>query len=83
MAPAMRGSANPVTAADLARAAPGTVLPFAMHPDVAVVVDPTLFDQRGLYFNAARLDRSVRLDTDDYRHIVEQARIEPITHRDK
>jgi Ala-tRNA(Pro) deacylase len=54
-----------------------------MHPDVAVVVDPTLFDQRGLYFNAARLDRSVRLDTDDYRHIVEQARIEPITHRDK
>jgi len=60
------GFVDPDTAERLARTVPGTVLPFPMHQDVDLVVDPRVLDQPFLYFNAARLDRSVRLLTSDY-----------------
>ena len=60
------GFCDPVTAERLARAVSGAVLPFAMDPDVELVVDPGVVRNRRLYFNAARLDRSVSLATPDY-----------------
>lgn len=65
------GFTDPGTAADLARAEPGTVLPFVMDPSVELVVDPQLLAQERLYFNAARLDRSVSLATCDYSKIAQ------------
>jgi Ala-tRNA(Pro) deacylase len=54
------------TAVRLARAVPGTVLPFAVAPDVELVADPDVIGQPQLYFNAARLDRSLVMSGADY-----------------
>jgi Ala-tRNA(Pro) deacylase len=50
----------------LAGSVTGTVLPFAFHPDLELIVDPVLLENDELYFNAARLDRSMVLKTNDY-----------------
>jgi len=50
----------------LAGSVAGTVLPFALHPDLALVADPSLQDHGEIFFNAARLDQSVALRTADY-----------------
>ncbi|MGN9906866.1 YbaK/EbsC family protein [Phytohabitans sp. LJ34] len=50
----------------LAGSASGTILPVSFHPDLELVVDPALVAHPEIFFNAARLDRSVALDTDDY-----------------
>jgi len=50
----------------LAGSASGTILPFSFHDDLTLVVDPALLKHPELYFNAARLDRSLALDTGDY-----------------
>lgn len=50
----------------LAGSASGTILPVSFHPDLELVVDPGLFTHQEIFFNAARLDRSVALATDDY-----------------
>lgn len=63
------GFCDPDTAERLARAVPGTVLPFAMDPSVELIVDPDLLDHARVYFNAARLDRSIGLATADYNRI--------------
>jgi Ala-tRNA(Pro) deacylase len=42
------------------------VLPFAFNPELELVVDPSLLQNDELYFNAARLDRSMVLKTCDY-----------------
>ncbi|HEX8693694.1 MAG TPA: YbaK/EbsC family protein [Longimicrobium sp.] len=55
------------TAERLAGSASGTILPFSFHPELELVADPALFDLGEIYFNAARLDRSLALDTRDYR----------------
>ncbi len=44
----------------------GTVLPFAFNPELELVVDPSLSRADELFFNAARLDRSVALNSTDY-----------------
>jgi Ala-tRNA(Pro) deacylase len=44
----------------------GTVLPFAFHPDLILVADPAITSHYELFFNAARLDRSMALRTSDY-----------------
>ncbi|MCP3799922.1 YbaK/prolyl-tRNA synthetase associated domain-containing protein [Allokutzneria sp. A3M-2-11 16] len=61
----------------LAGSASGTILPFTWHPDLELIVDPALAEQDELFFNAARLDRSIALSTNDYIAIT-QPRIEPI-----
>jgi len=71
------GFCDAATAERLARAVPGTVLPFVMHPDVELVVDPAVLEQPRLYFNAARLDRSVALAAADYARIARPA-VHPI-----
>jgi Ala-tRNA(Pro) deacylase len=44
----------------------GTVLPFAFHPDLILIADPSIAQFEELFFNAARLDRSMALRTADY-----------------
>jgi Ala-tRNA(Pro) deacylase len=53
-------------AEELAGSVSGTVLPFSYHPRLELIADPTLLDSPELFFNAARLDRSIALVTDDY-----------------
>ncbi|MFG6201931.1 YbaK/prolyl-tRNA synthetase associated domain-containing protein [Nonomuraea sp. JJY05] len=64
-------------AEELAGSMSGTVLPFSYDPRLELIADPALLDQPELYFNAARLDRSVALATDDYVRLAEP-RVAPI-----
>lgn len=50
----------------LAGSVAGTVLPFAFHPDLTLIADPLLLEHAEIFFNAARLDRSIALRTADY-----------------
>ncbi len=50
----------------LAGSPAGTILPFAFHPDLELMVDPALLQHDEIFFNAARLDRSMALKTSDY-----------------
>jgi len=58
--------ASPDIAERLAGSATGTVLPFSFNPELELVVDPSLLENDEIYFNAARLDRSMVLKTSDY-----------------
>jgi Ala-tRNA(Pro) deacylase len=60
------GFASPERAEELAASAVGTVLPFSFDPRLELIADPSIREHDVLYFNAARLDRSVALATDDY-----------------
>jgi Ala-tRNA(Pro) deacylase len=59
----------------------GTILPFSFDPELELIVDPALLDGDEIFFNAARLDRSLALDGRDYAAIA-QPRLEPIAQRD-
>jgi Ala-tRNA(Pro) deacylase len=72
--------ASPDAAERLAGSVVGTVLPFSFHPDLQLVADPTLLDHDELFFNAARLDRSLALRTADYVRLAEP-RVAPIAER--
>jgi Ala-tRNA(Pro) deacylase len=50
----------------LAGSVAGTILPFSFNPELELVVDPSLLENDEIYFNAARLDRSIVLKTNDY-----------------
>jgi Ala-tRNA(Pro) deacylase len=50
----------------LTRCVSGSIIPFTADPELALVVDPELLEHDELYFNAARLDRSIALRTTDY-----------------
>ncbi|WP_052397111.1 YbaK/EbsC family protein [Streptomyces sp. NRRL F-5123] len=50
----------------LAGSVSGTVLPFSFDEKLELVVDPGLLEHDTLYFNAARLDRSLALSAKDY-----------------
>src|SRR5205814_8531400 len=66
----MRGTyvafASSEIAERLASSVAGTILPFSFNPELEVVVDPSLLENDEIYFNAARLDRSMALKTSDY-----------------
>lgn len=55
----------------LAGSVSGTILPFSFHPDLELVVDPALLEHPEIFFNAARLDRSLALNTEDYLRIAD------------
>ena len=44
----------------------GSIPPISFDPDLQVIVDPEVLSHNELYFNAARLDRSIALATGDY-----------------
>jgi len=50
----------------LAGSVAGTVLPFAFNSDLILIADPSITAHEELFFNAARLDRSIALRTSDY-----------------
>ncbi len=53
----------------LAGSVTGTILPFSFHRELELIVDPSLLAQDEIYFNAARLDRSMALTTSDYARV--------------
>lgn len=55
-----------------------TVLPLSFDPALELVVDPGLLTHPEIYFNAARLDRSLALNTEDYIRVADP-RVHPIT----
>ncbi|MFE7070234.1 YbaK/EbsC family protein [Streptomyces sp. NPDC057620] len=63
------GFSDAATAERLARSVPGTVLPFSFDADLEVVADPDVVAQPRLYFNAARLDRSLVVSGADYERL--------------
>lgn len=60
------GFAPPDRAEDLAASVVGTVLPFAFDPRLELIADPEIRGFGELFFNAARLDQSIALNTEDY-----------------
>jgi len=72
--------ASPEIAERLAGTVAGTVLPFAFSPELELFVDPSLLENDEIYFNAARLDRSMALRTRDYIDLA-KPRIERIARR--
>ncbi|MFF9274432.1 YbaK/EbsC family protein [Streptomyces griseosporeus] len=73
--------ASQETAEDLAGSASGTILPFSFDERLELIVDPALLTHEEFFFNAARLDRSLALNTEDYRAIAEP-RVERIALAD-
>jgi Ala-tRNA(Pro) deacylase len=69
--------ASPEIAERLAGSVSGTILPFSFHPELELIVDPSLLKNDELYFNAARLDRSMVLGTKEYVELA-QPRLEQI-----
>jgi Ala-tRNA(Pro) deacylase len=65
------GFATPEVAERLAGSVSGTILPFSFDPELELVVDPALLEEEEIFFNAARLDRSLALRSADYRTIAE------------
>jgi Ala-tRNA(Pro) deacylase len=72
--------ASPDVAERLAGSVTGTVLPFAFSSSLELIVDPSLLENDELYFNAARLDRSMVVKTRDYLALA-KPRIERIAER--
>lgn len=60
------GFASPDTAQQLTGCVMGSVPPFALNPELAIVVERDLLSNDTLFFNAGRLDRSMELDTKDW-----------------
>ncbi|MBN9487104.1 MAG: YbaK/prolyl-tRNA synthetase associated domain-containing protein [Alphaproteobacteria bacterium] len=60
------GFASPETAQALTGCVMGAVPPFALNPDLAIVVEEDLLANETLFFNAGRLDRSMELATKDW-----------------
>jgi Ala-tRNA(Pro) deacylase len=58
--------ATPEIAEKLAGSVSGTILPFSFNPELELIVDPLLLKNEEIFFNAARLDRSMALKTVDY-----------------
>lgn len=73
--------ASPEIAERLAGSPPGTVLPFSFTTELEVVVDPSLLENDEIYFNAARLDRSMALKARDYAAVA-RPRLARIARRD-
>lgn len=59
----------------------GTILPFSFSEELELMVDPALLQNEDLYFNAARLDRSMVLNAADYARVA-KPRLENIALSD-
>ncbi|HET6501521.1 MAG TPA: YbaK/EbsC family protein [Amycolatopsis sp.] len=61
------------TAERLTGSRSGTILPFAVNPELRLVVDPALLAHDEIYFNAGALDKSLALRVEDYVALAEPA----------
>ena len=50
----------------LAGSVAGTILPFSFEGELELIADPSVMENEEIYFNAARLDRSMALNAKDY-----------------
>lgn len=66
--------ATPEIAEKMAGCVSGTILPFFFTPELELIVDPKLLEHEELFFNAARLDRSMALKTSDYLRLAKPRR---------
>ena len=66
----------------LAGSVAGTILPFSFNPELELIVDPSLLESDELYFNAARLDRSLALKTSDYQMVGRPRLVRIVGNRD-
>ena len=73
------GFAPPEKAERLTGTVTGTVIPFSFDTQLALVVDPGLLAYEEIFFNAARLDRSIGLRTRDY-FALSHPRVATIAH---
>jgi Ala-tRNA(Pro) deacylase len=71
--------ASPEIAESMSGSVAGTILPFSFHPDLELIVDPSLIKNEEIFFNVARLDRSMVLKTADYLKLA-RPRIERIAN---
>jgi Ala-tRNA(Pro) deacylase len=71
------GFASTETAEALARSVSGTVLPWSLDRELELIADPSVLDVPVLYFNAARLDVSVAVSSQDWA-VLARPRLEPI-----
>lgn len=74
------GFAATEVAEKLAGSVAGTVLPFTFKEELGLIVDRQIANSEWMYFNAARLDRSLKLATVDYLAIT-KPRLESIAVR--
>lgn len=58
--------ATPEIGERLAGSVVGAILPFSFNSELELIVDPSLLENEEIFFNAARLDRSMALKTSDY-----------------
>jgi Ala-tRNA(Pro) deacylase len=72
--------ASPDIAESLSGSVVGTVLPFSFDERLELLVDSTVLEPEEIFFNAARLDRSLALRTADYKRIA-NPRIERLAAR--
>ena len=70
--------ADTARAEQLAGSVSGTVLPISYHPQLELIADPALLAHPELFFNAARLARSIALASEDYVRLA-APRVEAIT----
>lgn len=61
----------------LAGTAVGTIPPFSFDEELELIVDPEVLEFPEVFFNAARLDRTIALSGADYRAIA-APRVEPV-----
>jgi Ala-tRNA(Pro) deacylase len=64
-------------AEELAGSESGTVLPYTFDPRLELIADPALLGLPEIFFNVARLDRSLALNTSDWQRTA-QPRLERI-----
>jgi Ala-tRNA(Pro) deacylase len=65
------GFATPSIAEELGRTVSGTILPFPLDDRLELIVDPRVLATPELFFNAARLDRSLAVRADDFARIAQ------------
>jgi Ala-tRNA(Pro) deacylase len=58
--------ASPAVAEELAGSVSGTILPFSFRPELELLADPGVLLHEEIFFNAARLERSMALKTSDW-----------------
>lgn len=68
--------ASPKEVMELTQCVFGAIPPFSFHPDLKLVVDPMLFQlEKEIVFNAGSLERSILLNAEDYRRMMQPEQI--------
>lgn len=57
----------------------GSIPPFSFNEDLLLIVDHAIKENKKIFFNVGRLDRSVAINTSDYCKLVSLAKFEDIS----